>query len=350
MKHGKPHAFSALPKTAQAELRNCPLAAFTLVNPIPPMNSRRHFLHQLPFLALTSAFLFHSAPVACAQDKAITHSYARFGALTQIVSAEGEVLWKYPAATRDGWVLPNGNLLLTLSKSKDYPGGAVVELTRDNKVLFEYKGTQAEVNTSQLLENGNIMLTEAGANPRLLEVDRSGKVVVEFPLQCQNTNAHMESRMARKLPNGNYLVPQLLDKVVREYSPKGEIVWEFKAPETPKDSWPFTAIRIPNGNTIVTLTHGNSVAEVDPAGKIVWQVTNDDLPGAPLKDPCGAQWLPNGNVVVASYAAKGDALKLIEINRNKELVWSVQNGQPGGIHEFQILDTNGKPLEGTLYR
>jgi len=42
-------------------------------------------------------------------------------------------------------------------------------------------------------------------------VDRTGKVVVEFPLQCQNANAHMESRMARKLANGNYLVPQLLD-------------------------------------------------------------------------------------------------------------------------------------------
>ena len=206
------------------------------------------------------------------------------------------------------------------------------------------------MNTSQALENGNVVLTEAGPNPRLLEVDRTGKVVVEFALQCQNTNHHMQSRMARKLPNGNYLVPQLLDKVVREYTPKGEIVWEYKTPETPKDSWPFTAIRIPNGNTIVTLTHGNSIVEVDPKGQVVWQVTNADLPGAPLKDPCGAQWLPNGHIVVTSYAAKGDALKLIEINRDKQIVWSRQDGKPHGIHEFQILDPQGKPLEGPTYR
>jgi outer membrane protein assembly factor BamB len=290
-----------------------------------------------------------SLPLARAEEPPITHSYVSFGAATEIISDKGELLWKYPAATRDGWVLPSGNLLLTLSKSKDYPGGAVIEVTRDMKVVFEYKGTQAEVNTAQALENGNIVLTEAGANPRLLEIDRSGKTIVEFPLQCQSTNAHMESRMARKLENGNYLVPQLLDKVVREYTKEGKVVWEFKTPDEPKDCWPFTAIRIPNGNTIVNLTHGNTVVEVDPAGKIVWQCSNADLPDT-FKDPCGAQWLPNGNIVVASYAAKGDAIKLFEINREKKIVWSRRDGKTHGIHEFQILDTNGKPLEGAIYR
>lgn len=225
-----------------------------------------------------------------------------------------------------------------------------MEVTRDNQILFEFKGTQAEVNTAQLLDNGNIMLTEAGSNPRLLEVNRSGSIVLEFPLQCQNTNAHMESRMARKLPNGNYLVPQLLDRVVREYTPKGEIVWEYKTPDSPKDSWPFTAIRLPSGNTLINLTHGNIVVEVDPSGKVVWQLSNDDLPDAPLKDPCGAQWLPNDHIVITSYAAKGDALKLIEVNRQKQIVWTARDNRPHGIHEFQILDTNGKPLEKPAYR
>jgi hypothetical protein len=123
-----------------------------------------------------------------------------------------------------------------------------------------------------------------------------------------------------------------------------KIVWEFKTPEQPRDSWPFTAIRIPNGNTIVNLTHGNSVVEVDKDGQIVWQCSNADLPEV-FKDPCGAQWLPNGNVVITSYAAKGDAIKLFEINREKKIVWSRQDGKPHGIHEFQILDTNGKALE-----
>jgi hypothetical protein len=237
-------------------------------------------------------------------------------------------------------------VLLAVSHNKDYPGGAVVELTRDNQVVFEYKGTQAEVNTAQELPNGHILLTEAGANPRLLEVDRTGKIAVEVPLQCQNTNHHMESRMARKLPNGNYLVPQLLDKVVREYTPEGKIVWEFKTPEEPKEAWPFTAIRLPNGNTLVNLTHSNMSVEVDPAGKIVWQLSNSDLPNPLLKDACGAQRLPNGDTVITSYAAGDQKVKLLEVTPDKQVVWTFEREKKGGIHEFQILDTNGVPLPG----
>jgi hypothetical protein len=86
--------------------------------------------------------------------------------------------------------------------------------------------------------------------------------------------------------------------------------------------------------------------EVDPAGKIVWHVTNADLPETPLKDPCGAQVLPNGHVVIGSYAARGEAVKMVELDRDKKVVWSFKDGGPAGIHEFQVLDTNGVPLEG----
>lgn len=298
-------------------------------------------------LCLLLAAAAVSAFAAEPEPAKITHSMFIAGSETAILSDDGKELWKYPAATRDGFVLPNGNLLLAVSKNKDYPGGAVVEVTRDNKIVFEYKGTQSEVNTAQLLPNGNIMLTEAGEKPRLLEVDRAGKIAVEVPLQCQNTNAHMESRMARKLPNGNYLVPQLLDKAVREYTPEGKIVWEYKAPEEPKDAWPFTAIRLPDGHTLVNLTHSNTSVEVDQAGRVVWQLTNADLPTPLLKDPCGAQRLPNGNTVITSYGAGDQTVKLLEVTRDKKVVWTFEREKKGGIHEFQILDTNGAPLPGT---
>jgi outer membrane protein assembly factor BamB len=302
----------------------------------------RKFLLSLLSLLAISSTVFAAEP----EPSKITHSFFIAGAETAILSNDGKPLWSYPAGTRDGFVLPNGNLLLALAKNKDYPGGAVVEVTRENKIVFEFKGTQSEVNTAQLLPNGNIMLTEAGAKPRLLEVTRDGKIAVEVPLQCQNTNHHMESRMARKLANGNYLVPQLLDKVVREYTPEGKIVWEFKTPVEPKDSWPFTAIRLPDGNTLVTLTHGNTVVEVDASAKIVWQLTNADLPAPLLKDPCGAQRLPNGNTVIASYGAGDQKVKLLEVTRDKKVVWTFEREKKGGIHEFQILDTNGTPLDG----
>ena len=293
---------------------------------------------------------FIAIAFTAAAAEPITHSFLATGGETRIVGGDGKVLWRYPGSTRDGWVLPSGNILLAVSKSKDFPGGGVVEITRENKVVFEWKGTQSEVNTAQALPNGNIMLTEAGAKPRLLEINREGKIVVEVALQCQNTNHHMESRMARKLANGNYLVPQLFDKVVREYTPQGKVVWEFKSPEQPKDAWPFTAIRLANGNTLINLTHGNMVVEVDAAGKIIWQISNADFTTPLLNDPCGAQRLPNGNTVICSYAIGANRTKLVEVTPAKKVVWTFTEEKGPGIHEVQILDTNGKPIEGAPLR
>src|SRR5580698_4752695 len=101
-------------------------------------------------------------PALPAQESAsgITHSFLAMGAETYIMGADGKVQWTYPKGTRDGFVLPSGNLLLALSKSKEYPGGAAVEITREGKMLFEYKGTQSEVNTVQAVGDGRYMLTE----------------------------------------------------------------------------------------------------------------------------------------------------------------------------------------------
>jgi hypothetical protein len=195
-------------------------------------------------------------PIASQADdpaKQIRHSFLATGNETFIADDSGKVIWTHPHGSRDGWVLPNGNILLALSKNKDYPGGAAVEVTRKGKIVFEFKGTQSEVNTVQPLDEGRILLTEAGAKPRLLEVDREGKIVKEVSLQAQTKDHHLQTRMARKLANGNYLVPQLLDRVVREYTSEGKVVWEKKTP-----NMPFTAIRLDNGNTLINCTLATS--------------------------------------------------------------------------------------------
>jgi hypothetical protein len=297
-------------------------------------------------LLLFSCFLCFLLPRAGADaEEKITHSFLATGSETYILDGAGKVTWRYPHSTRDGWVLPNGNVLLAVSKTKDYPGGAAVEVTREGKVVLEFKGTQSEVNTVQPLDRGHVLLTEAGAKPRLLEVDREGKIVVEVPLQAQTKDHHLQTRMARKLANGNYLVPQLLDKVVREYTPEGKVVWEVKTP-----NWPFTAIRLPDGHTLIDCTLGHLVVEVDAEGKTVWQLSNDDLPGKPINDACGGQRLPNGNTVITSHHAGKNQVKLFEVTRDKKIVWMHTDDKPFGIHHFQILDANGKALEGKPLR
>ena len=277
---------------------------------------------------------------------AADRSFLMLGGLTQIIDASGKATWKYPAVTRDGYILPNGNLLLTLSKTKAYPGGAVVEVTRDQKVVWEYKGTQSEVNTAVQLDNGNVMLTEAGDKPRLLEVARDGSIKVEIPLGCQITNHHMQSRMARKLPNGHYLVPQ--EKTVREYDAAGKVVWERKSPESELDNRSFCCLRNAAGHTLISLTLGNHIIEVDASGKIVWELRDGDLPGVPVNRTTALSWLPNGNIVFSNYAARAPQAKLVEITRDKKVVWSYTDASNQGVHEFQLLDEAGKPLTGVL--
>ncbi len=296
-------------------------------------------------LGLGAALSFGEANAADDAKSVITHRFLATGGETYIRDADGTILWRYPGGSRDGCVLPDGNVLLAVNKSAAYPGGGAVIATTDGKTAFAFKGTQSEVNTVQPLDGGTILLTEAGDRPRILEVDRQGKVVKEVPIQAQTRDHHLQTRMTRKLANGNYLVPQLLDKVVREYTPEGKVVWEVKTPDMP-----FTAIRLDDGNTLIGCTLGNLVIEVNPSGETVWRLTNDDLPGRPINDACGVQRLPNGNTVVTSQHAKGDEVKLLEVTRGKALVWTHRDIQRPSIHHFQILQTNGKPVEGRPLR
>ena len=296
------------------------------------------------------------AATAVAQET--THGFVAFGRNTYRMDEFGKKTWEYPHATRDGYQLDDGTLVLTLSKSKKYKGGAVIRISPDGKETLIWKGTQSEVNAAQPTESGTFVITEAGKNPRLIEVDGDGKVLVNFPLQCQKSNHHLQTRMARKVADGSYLVPHLLDFAVKSYDDEGNVTATLDTSvsgdlERKIHTWPFTAIRHGEGQTLVCCTNGNRVVDFDAEGKIIWELTNDDLPGHWLRDPCGGQVLPNGNVVITSYAAgRSDphAPKLFEVNREKEVIWKYTDGQKVGIHHFQIITTNGKKLSGPILK
>jgi len=307
-------------------------------------------------LILTTLVLSFVGSRTGAQE--ITHRFLACGQKTYIMEADGQPSWTYPASTRDGYVLGDGTIVLTLSKSKQHRGGAVVSIAPDGTESLIWKGTQSEVNSAQPTADGTFVITEAGDNPRLLEVSVSGDVILEFPLACQKENHHMQTRMARKLSDGTYLAPHLLNFAVYHYSREGEILGKLDTTATGDTdhrihTWPFTAIRHGDGHTLVCCTHGNRVVDFDAEGEIVWTLTNDDLPGNWLQDPCGGQVLPNGNVVITSYAggrADRHAPKLFEVTPEKKVVWKYSDGQKVGIHHFQILTTNGEKLPEPLLK
>ncbi len=275
---------------------------------------------------------------------AIRHSYLVLGAKTAIIGEDGATSWEYAGGSRDGFVLPNGNVLLAYSDR-------VEEVTREKQVVFSYARSKVnrEIGTTQRLYNGNTLVTELGSRPRLLEINSQGEIIADVPLLPETDNAHMQTRMARQLRNGNFLVPHLLAFAIKEYSPDGSVVHVLKTDLSElggraAENWPFTAIRLDNGNTVASLTHGNKVVEFDQQGAVVWKVTNDDVNGL-FQDPCGSQRLANGNTVIGSHAAKS-GISMVEVTKDKKIVWTSENPLAAAVHHFQILTTNGKSEPG----
>ena len=299
-----------------------------------------------PLLAvLAIAWNIHPARGAeGSNEAAIRHSYLVLGGKTAIIGEDGEAKWEYSGGSRDGFVLPNGNVLIAFADR-------VEEVTREKQTVLTYKRSKenGEIGTAQRLYNGNTLVTELGSRPRLLEVSPQGNIVLDVPLQPETDNVHMQTRMARQLKSGNFLVPHLLAFAVKEYSPEGKVVRVFKTDleelgGRKAENWPFTAIRLDNGNTLVSLTHGNKVVELNPRGEVVWKVDNEQV-GGQFKDPCGSQRLANGNTVVGSHgASKG--VSMIEITPEHKIVWTSDHPLAAGVHHFQILTTNGKPEPG----
>ena len=306
-------------------------------------------------IAHSLAFLFLLVNLTAADPKpfgeqrsasGVKHSFLLCGKYTVIVGEDGLAQWESQGGSRDGFVLPSGNVLFS-------QGNRAREVTRENKEIWSYAISEGnkELGTVARLGSGNTLVVERGVRPQLLEIAPDGTVAVSVPLQPETDNAHMQTRKARKLPNGNYLVPHLLAFAVKEYAPDGTIVRTFRTDleelgGRKAEVWPFTAIRLENGNTLVTLTHGNRVVEFDSAGKVVWLIDNAKV-GGRLADPCGAQRLANGNTVICSYGQR-DPLKpkLFEVTREGEVVWEFFHPD-ASAHEVHVITTNGAP-EGTM--
>lgn len=279
----------------------------------------------------------------------IRHSLLITGSTgTWLYDEASNLVWETPGASHDGYVLDNGNVLVSVDNvAREFKQGT-------QEVVWSYTldPVNVELGTVVRLDGGNTMVVERGIRPRILELTPEGKVAVEVPLQPETDNNHMQTRMARKLPNGNYLVPHLFAYQVKEYTPEGKVVRSIPTdlPEfggRKEDSWPFTAILLPNGNVHVNLTHGNRVAEFAPDNSVVWSLDNTQVDGR-LSDPCGAQRLPNGNAVICSYGQRdAEKPRIFEVTRDKKVVWEFYHPS-AHAHEVHIITTNGEKVSPVM--
>src|SRR5947209_6070615 len=206
---------------------------------------------------------------------------------------------------------------------------------------------------------------ELPAQYRLLAQDKGHVVVLnargdvewEFPLTVEHPSAHSDTRLVRKLDNGHYLVAHENDGTVREYDEAGKVVWHYKLDMANRPASPghgpeghgnhvYSAYRLPNGNTLIGGGNNNRVIEVTPEGKIVWSVEHDELPGITLAWVTMLEVLPNGNVVIGNCHAGPSNPQLIEVTRDKKVVWTFKDFKHFGnsTAASMILGVEGKVI------
>ncbi len=262
-----------------------------------------------------------------------------------IVNAKGEVEWEIPNPTareiHDIQALPNGNVLFQTGYT------TVVEVNKDKQVVWKHESKPKEGNTGrveihsyQRLKNGLTMIAESG-NGRIIEVDKDDKIVREIPLTLARPNPHRDTRMVRPVGNGGYLVCQEAEGKVMEYDKTGKIVWSYALelgdrPRSPghgvegHGTEVFGAVRLKNGNTLIAGGNNNRILEVNRAGKIVWSLDHKELPSIQFAWMTTLQVLPNGNLIIGNTHAGPNNPQLIEVTRDKKVVWQFKNWEVFG--------------------
>ena len=231
-------------------------------------------------------------------------------------------------------MLASGNVLFQTSMTH------LVEVEpKSNKIVWEYDaqrmnddGKRVEVHAFQRVAEGRTMVAESG-RARIIEVGKMGAILKQIKMKVDHPSTHSDTRLARKLGNGHYLVAHEADGKVREYDEKGDVVWEYEVPLFGKEkkgghgpeAWgnsTFCALRLASGNTLISTGNGHGVIEVTSGKEIVWQVSQDELPGIKLAWVTTLQVLKNGNIVIGNCHAGKDQPQIVEITREKKVVWT----------------------------
>jgi hypothetical protein len=263
-----------------------------------------------------------------------------------VVNETGEITWQYSCRNpQDCWRLPNGNYLFCY-----VDGAAEVTPTQEKKVVWQYKAPEkVEVHACQPLPDGNVLITEAGTS-RIIEVDRAGKIVKEIKLRPGPQVAlHNQFRGTRKLSNGHYLVVFKGDGKIAELDADGKVLKELKVPGDPHE-----AVTLPDGHLLVTCGDGHKVLEFNQDQKIVWELSENDVPGNPLRLMGGCQRLPNGNTIFINFLGHGHIGKqpqFFELTRDKKVVWEfTDHAHFNSVNQIQVLDVPGDVTKGEILR
>jgi hypothetical protein len=284
------------------------------------------------------------APDAVSMHGPIAHRFLKgvsstSGGTVAIVGTDGKIEWEYAVTgeANDAWMLPGGHVLFAFKTG-------CREVTPAKETVWEFKAAAgAETHSCQPIENGAYLVGESrdDGTSFLYEIDAAHKVLRTIPLKL-GSGSHSQFRQVRKTPQGTYLtVQQRGGGHAQEWDATGKLLRTFPCGS-------FVAIRLPDGNTLIACGDDHRFIEVDPHDQIVWQLNETELPGNRIGFAAGMQRLPDGDTVLCNWAGHSGLHaqpQVIQLTRDKKIVWSVSDPKLGQISTIEILDPDvGVPL------
>jgi hypothetical protein len=265
---------------------------------------------------------------------------------TMFLVQDGKVSWTFSTGPRpefdDIWMMSNGNILFS---RMEY----VAIVTPDKRVIWRYDchvpkdAAHTEIHTCQPIGLDKVMFVENGLPPRLKVINiKTGRVEVDHELPFDPARSvHGQFRRARVTAAGTYLIAFLgLDRVV-EYDRDFKEIWKYEIPK------PWAALRLKNGHTLITDEKDSLTREVNAQGETVWEFNClRDLPAEFqfTSAPQTCTRLANGNTIFTSRGKNNAGPQLIEITRDKKVVWVLHDWKNiGDATAVQILDDPGIP-------
>jgi len=254
----------------------------------------------------------------------------------------GKILWTYSTGPGneydDIWMLSNGNILFTRMQY-------IAEVTPKKEVVWRFDAPQGtEIHACQPIGLDKVLFIENGLPPKLMVVNIKTKAVeVQHDLPAitppDPKKVHPQFRRVRYTAQGTYLVPFLNMSNVVEYDKNFNEIWSYPIRS------PWAAIRLKNGNTLITDEGDKLMREVNPKKETVWELKPDDLP-EPYRyiNTQSCTRLANGNTIVCSRGGNGKGPQLVEVTPDKKVVWVLWDfADLGPATAVQILDDPGIP-------
>jgi hypothetical protein len=254
----------------------------------------------------------------------------------------GKIIWTYSTGPGceydDVWMMSNGNILFSRMQY-------ISIVTPKKEIAWRYDAPkETEIHGCQPIGFDKVLFVLNGQPPKLIVMNiETGVREVEHDLPVDTLTdkkyIHAQFRRVRYTAQGTYLVPFLeLGRVV-EYDKEFNEIWRYNI------KTPWAAIRLKNGNTLITDEADILTREVNPQKETVWELRPSDLPEEYrfINTQCCTR-LSNGNTIICSRGGNGKGPQLVEVTRDKKVVWVLWDWKNlGPASGVQILDDPGYP-------